>query len=69
MIPQLFSREQAPRRPRRILMRVIDAGQHGYLELKCRKCGHHEEHLGVEETISAANRLRPCPVCNSERKI
>jgi len=59
----------APRRPRRVLMRVVDAGDHGcvttfryFVHLQCPRCGHDDgwsEHHTKRETLS-----QPCPKCN-----
>lgn len=58
-----------PARTKRVLMHVIDAGDHGcvtdfryFVHLRCRQCGHDagwSEHHTKRETHS-----QPCPRCN-----
>lgn len=50
-------------RPRRVLMRVVDAGDcgGGSVHLKCPRCGHDagwQAHASKREAQS-----QPCPVC------
>lgn len=66
--PTLFA---MPAKPRRVLMRVVDAGDHGcvtrcryFVHLKCEKCGHDagwSEHMTKKASMS-----QPCPKCNGE---
>ncbi len=58
----------APRRPRRVLMHVVDAG--GCCEefpmmvrLKCLKCGHN--HGWVRFGTKREALSQPCPKCNA----
>ena len=59
---------KAPRR--RVLMHVIDAGDHGCVSndagiavYKCRKCGHETDWTPFR-TFTEAKRGVPCPDCN-----
>jgi len=61
---QLFSPDQAPRRPRRVMMHVVDAGQ-GMVELQCAACGHNTGWV-QSRTVTEERRGRPCPNCNPE---
>ena len=60
----------APRRPRRVMLHVTDAGEGCTAELphavhlKCSKCGHDAGWLTVR-TVTEARR-QPCPNCNRE---
>jgi len=64
--PNLFP--DAPRRKRRTMMHVVDAGQwpdgRQIVRLTCSRCGHD---TGWEEqrTVTQERRGRPCPVCNA----
>jgi hypothetical protein len=65
--PDLFP--AAPRRPRRVLMRVVDAGDHGcitdkrwFVHLVCQRCGHDAEWL--EFSTKRESLSQPCPKCN-----
>ncbi|WP_299947960.1 hypothetical protein [uncultured Microbulbifer sp.] len=57
-----------PRRPPRVMMRVLDAGHDGAgrhaIEFKCRKCGYETGWVRSDESISEIKRGRPCPECN-----
>ncbi|WP_109074112.1 MULTISPECIES: hypothetical protein [unclassified Azospirillum] len=65
--PTLFA---MPPKPRRVLLRVADAGSHGcvtsfryFVHLVCDRCGHDagwSEHRTKKEATS-----QPCPVCNA----
>lgn len=61
-----------PRRPRRVMMHVTDAGDSGcggddggsgIAQFTCAACGHETDWLPVR-TISEAKRGLPCPNCN-----
>jgi hypothetical protein len=63
---RLFTADEAPRRPRRVLMHVVDAGNDCIL-FRCHKCGHSTGWLVWDAAIGGvakAKRGRPCPVCN-----
>ena len=51
-----------PRRPRRTLMHVKDAG-HDVIELEC-VCGYSTGWIPMELTVSEYQRGIPCPKCN-----
>lgn len=62
----------APRRPRRTMMRVIDSGEGmaGYpfgAELECSRCGHKTGWLCF--TTAAEIKRQPCPKCNASEEI
>lgn len=61
--PLLFA--DLPRRPRRKLMHVADAGDHGggIIRFEC-CCGFDTGWLRDEWTISENRRGHPCPRCN-----
>ena len=65
--PQLFTPDQAPRRPRRVMMHVIDAGSApdgtDIVRLSCRIC-RHDTGWVVSRTVSEERLGRPCPNCN-----
>lgn len=54
----------APRRPRRVLMQVFDAGDcHGHhVHLYCPKCGHDAGWNNFDTKREAVSQ--PCPKCN-----
>ena len=55
----------APRRPRRVLMRVVDAGDcisANSVHLRCPRCGH-DDGWSHGMTVTEAKR-QPCPKCN-----
>lgn len=59
--------ETKARRPRRIIMRIMDSGEGvaGYpfgAELKCPKCGHNTGWTCF--TTAAEITRQPCPECN-----
>lgn len=58
----------APRRPRRVLMHVVDATgcDSKTVQLECRKCGMRTDWLSFN-THSEADR-QPCPVCNGGKQ-
>lgn len=62
-MPDLFP--SSPRRPRRVLMHVVDAGdcESTYrVHLVCPKCGHDDGwHHGLTFTET---KRQPCPKCN-----
>lgn len=60
---QLFTKGEAPRRKRRVLMHVIDCGS-GYISLMCKKCGHETGWIEEVLTITEYKRGLPCPECN-----
>lgn len=62
---------EKPRRPRRVLMRVYDAGVFecddgpgmvGPVRMKCSRCGHLTEWIDL--LMSVAKRGIPCPKCS-----
>ncbi|HSV28619.1 MAG TPA: hypothetical protein VLL76_03645 [Candidatus Omnitrophota bacterium] len=57
----------APRRPRRVLMHVMDAGS-GMIEFACRRCGHNTGWIRDDRTVTENRRGRPCPKCNASPK-
>lgn len=68
MTAQLFTPMQAPRRPRRVMMHVADAGNGAgckVIQFRCNKCGHDTGWLVDERTISENRRGLPCPICNA----
>lgn len=63
MKPQLFTRAEAPRRPPRKLMHVVDAGD-GCINLECKHCGHNTGWIKETETTTRYRRGLPCPECS-----
>lgn len=72
--PTLFDNTR-PRRPRRVLMHVIDAGpwdgcgEPGRLgshlvRMQCPRCGHETDWIGVQ-SVTEGRRGKPCPECNA----
>jgi len=59
---QLFTKEQAPRTKRNVLMHVVDAGS-DMIHLKC-KCGHDTGWIKETLTVTEYKRGVPCPKCN-----
>lgn len=59
----LFTKEEAPRRKRRVLMHVRDAGS-GMIKLKCNKCGYDTDWIAHKLTVTEYKRGLPCPECN-----
>lgn len=57
----------APRRPRRVTMHVMDAGHidgvGNVVRLLCPRC-EHDSGWVRERSVSAEKRGRPCPICN-----
>lgn len=65
--PDLFP--DAPRRPRRVLMQVVDAGNPPFagmhkffVHLVCAKCGHDDD--WSDHPTKTASLSQPCPKCN-----
>ena len=60
--------EPKPRRAPRVMMKVIDAGDQGDVEIvqmKCKKCGHETGWIPASKPWSKDKwEGRPCPVCN-----
>jgi len=64
--PDLFP--ESPRRPRRVMMHVVDAGEGGWckvIHFKCSTCGYDEGWTEDHRTIGENKRGRPCPRCNT----
>lgn len=62
--------QSTKRRPPRVLMHVLDAGDHcGEHEgeviavMRCKKCGHKNDDL-VFRSVTEAKAGIPCPKCN-----
>ena len=55
--------EKKPRRDRRVMMHVIDAGQ-GMAEFECKKCGTVAG--WVKASPEEIRRGIPCEICNAE---
>lgn len=53
-------------RPRRIMMHVADAGDHGskVIQFRCSQCGHDTGWIMDERTVTENRRGMPCPKCN-----
>lgn len=70
--PMLFDNTH-DRRPRRVLMRVVDAGEGcgcpddspgpHVVRFGCNRCGHETGWLRVD-SVAEAKRGIPCPKCN-----
>ncbi len=67
--PDLFPGTKPKRRSPKVLMQVVDAGDHGcvteykwFVHLVCPKCGH-DDGWSEHHTKREAER-QPCPVCN-----
>lgn len=60
-----------PRKPRRVMMRVVDAGVGdgtGHIvNFVCPRCGHDDGWWNVS-SVSEGKRGIPCPKCNKERR-
>jgi len=59
----------APRRPRRVLMHVVDAGEwyggNGKgIQFSCQTCGHDTGWIKDTRTVTENKRGIPCPKCN-----
>lgn len=67
-MPDLFP--NAPRSPRKVRMRVMDAGHlpHGVkgIEFECKKCGHNTGWIEDIWTVTENRRGLPCPKCNGD---
>ena len=59
---------EKPRRKRRVMMHVIDAGQNTYkvIMFECSKCGYNTDWIRDERTISENKRGMPCPKYNEK---
>lgn len=58
---------QRPRRSRRILMRVVEAGQGssgGVIQFECPKCDFNTGWITDTQTVARNKRGIPCPECN-----
>lgn len=56
-----------PRRKRRVMMHVIDAGQGNggpVINFQCSRCGHGTGWIDDEKSVSENKRGIPCPNCN-----
>ena len=65
---QLFPKGTLPRRPRKHLMHVYDAGSdHGHVNMVC-SCGYDDGFLYCydDKTLTQLKRGLPCPICNTE---
>ena len=64
-MPDLFP--TAPRRSRRKLMHVSDAGGDSspIVQYRCARCGH-ETDWQDQGTLTEAKKGKPCPNCNKE---
>ncbi len=65
-----FTRQRKKSAGRRVLMHVIDAGDHGCVSddagiavYKCGRCGHETDWTPFR-TFTEAKRGIPCPKCN-----
>lgn len=68
MKPSLFTKEELPRRKRRVLMNMTDGGVEA-VELKCPKCGYGGWFRCADGgTKAELQRMRPCPKCNKEKQ-
>ena len=60
--------DRPKRRPARIMMHAIDAGQsisgHSAAHFKCEKCGHDAGWIEIPPTATAIRRGWACPQCN-----
>jgi hypothetical protein len=67
---QLFSKEQAPRKPRIKRMHVVDAGGDcgTMVEMKCYHCNYESGWFSTDEPIRQLKRGLPCPKCNEQTK-
>jgi DNA-directed RNA polymerase subunit RPC12/RpoP len=57
-----------PRRPPRVMMHVVDAGQSEggpIICFGCTKCGHNTDWIEDDQSVSQNKKGRPCPECNS----
>lgn len=54
-----------PRRSRRIMMHVEDAGV-GMIRFRCSKCEHDTDWLEDTQSITDNRRGIPCPRCNGK---
>lgn len=61
--PSLFSKAEAPRRARRHLMHVADAGDR-CIRFHCPRCEHDSGWLEWDNRVTEAKRGIPCPKCN-----
>ena len=65
---------KAVRKPRRVLMHMIDAGVSDFVgggicaQFKCRKCGYKSEWKHGFSTATDVKRGIPCPKCNDSEK-
>ena len=62
-MPSLDLFGQRPRRPRRVMMHIVDAGVDAQ-QFECAKCGHNTGWVEPLSTISQARSGVPCPKCN-----
>lgn len=65
--PDMFP--DAPRRKRRVMMHVVDAGMCGDTRIvvfECGGCGHRTKWTEAR-TVTEDKRGRPCPNCNDSQ--
>ena len=53
-----------PKKPRRKLMHVSDAGD-GLIQFRCHRCGHDTGWIEDTKTVTENKRGIPCPKCNA----
>lgn len=67
----LFEMPKRERKPRRVIMHVVDAGggcgiedsgQH-MVQMACSKCGYKTDWFMVQ-TVTEGRKGKPCPKCN-----
>ena len=66
----LFKKADIPRRKRRVMMHVMDAGNGPscmVIEFECKKCGHNTGWIKDEKSVSENKRGMPCPKCNQTK--
>lgn len=59
--------DEGLRRPRRVMMHVVDAGNgpgSKVIRFACGRCDHDTDWIVDERTISENRRGMPCPKCN-----
>lgn len=75
--PTLFPKDEIPRTPRKVMMHVIDAGDHGcggtepgeqWVKYGCSTCDEESEWQSAR-SITEARKGIPCPRCNTEEKV
>jgi hypothetical protein len=56
-----------PRRTKRIMMHVVEAGQSNsgkVIQFECSKCFHNTDWIVDDRSVSENKRGKPCPQCN-----